>query len=352
MSEAGGGGAAREAALAPPRAHGAPLAAVQLRSTPEDFRVDEVLGFAADGAGEHLLLRVRKRDANTAWVAAALARAAGCAPGAVGYAGLKDRRALCTQWFSVPRPRDGRDLSALAGAGYEVLEAHAHRRKLPRGALAGNRFDIRLCAAAASGAALAQRLGARLERIAARGVPNYFGPQRFGHDGRNLEAAAGRGSRLERGLRLSAARSALFNAITAARVAQDTWEQLQAGDLANIDGGGSLFAVEAADPQLQARCARLEIHPTGALWGAGPPPSGARVHELECTVAAQLPRERALCEAAGLHQERRSLRLRVEELEWLPEAQALRLRFFLRRGSFATAVLRELVATQPLALQE
>ena len=323
-----------------------------MRATPEDFRVDEVLGFAADGTGEHLLLQVRKRNANTAWVAAALAHAAGCAPAAVGYAGLKDRRALCTQWFSVPRPRDGRALAGLSGEGYEVLEAQPHRRKLPRGALAGNRFDIRLAAEGESGEALAQRLAARLGTIAARGVPNYFGPQRFGRDGGNLEATGERLSRFARGLRLSAARSALFNAIAAARVAQGTWERLEVGDLANIDGGGTLFAVERDDPELHARCARLEIHPTGALWGAETPASGACVHELECALAARHRRESALCEAAGLRQERRSLRLRVQDLQWVPEPQALRLRFFLRRGSFATAVLRELVESLPEAAEE
>src|SRR5579864_949147 len=135
---------ARAAALAPPRAHALPLEPATLRAVPEDFAVEEELGFDPSGSGQHLLLKVRKRDANTAWVARALARAAGCRDFDVGYAGLKDRRALAVQWFSVPCPRAGTDLRGLAGEGFEVLEVHAHVRKLPRGALAGNRFALRV----------------------------------------------------------------------------------------------------------------------------------------------------------------------------------------------------------------
>ena len=94
--------------------------------------------------GAHVLVKVRKVNANTQWVARELARFAGCRPEEVGYAGLKDRRAVATQWLSLPRPRAAVDWLSARGADYEVLEAHPHTRKLPRGALAGNRFAIRL----------------------------------------------------------------------------------------------------------------------------------------------------------------------------------------------------------------
>src|SRR6185312_9657247 len=183
-----------EAALDPPRAHGEPLCAGRLRTEPEDFLVEEQLGFAPAGAGQHVLLKVRKRGANTQWVARELARACGCAPRDVGYAGLKDRHALATQWLSV---RSGE---------YEVLEAHRHSRKLPRGALAGNRFIIRIRGTTVEEAPLATRFGA----IATRGVPNYFGPQRFGRGGANLRRVSEDVRALrppERGFILSAARS-------------------------------------------------------------------------------------------------------------------------------------------------
>jgi tRNA pseudouridine13 synthase len=340
------GDAARAAALAPPHAHGAPVAEAVLRACAEDFLVEEDLGFAPSGAGAHLLLRVRKTGANTPWVARELARVLRCRPQEVGYAGLKDRRAVAIQWFSVPRPRQPLDLPALRGEGFEVLEAHAHHRKLPRGALAGNRFAVRLRTDPGAGARLAERLAPRLAAIAARGVPNYFGPQRFGRDGANLDPPGGDLARLpaaERGFRLSAARSVVFNAVLGARVGAGSWERLLAGDLANLDGRGSVFAVEAPDETLEARCARLEIHPTGPLWGAGEPRTGADVLALERRIGADFPAESALCTAAGMTQERRSLRLRVAALGCETESDAVVLRFHLARGSFATAVLRELV---------
>ena len=345
--------AALAAALAPPRAYGAPVAHALVRAAAGDFLVEEELGFAPAGAGTHLLLRVRKIDANTAWVAGQLARLAGCRAHDVGYAGLKDRRAIAVQWFSVPRARAAAELAGARGEGFEVLEAHAHSRKLPRGALAGNRFTLRLRTAPGAGEALAARLAARLAVIGTRGVPNYFGPQRFGRAGANLRPArdgAGHG-RTERGLRLSAARSVVFNALLAARVADGSWERLLAGDVANLDGRGSVFPVESADETLAARCARLEIHPTGPLWGRGPPPTGGAVLALERRVGADFPAQCALCESAGMRAERRSLRLRVAALACEAEPDAAVLRFRLTRGSFATAVLRELVEA-PDALGE
>lgn len=335
------------AALAPPRAFGEPCGNGRLRTEPEDFVVEEDLGFAPSGSGPHVLLRVRKRNANTEWVARELARAAGCRANEVGYAGLKDRHAVAVQWFSVPLPRARSgltlgDLAALRGEGFEVLEAHAHSRKLPRGALAGNRFTIRVRDLNASRNAVAHRLNI----IAQEGVPNYFGPQRFGRDGANLGRIVRDPSLIhprERTYVLSAARSLVFNAVLAARVADGTWCRLEPGDVANLDARGSVFPVETVDEALRERAARLELHPTGPLWGADDLLSQGRVRELEKGVAATFDEARALVAAAGMRQERRSLRLAVRGLEWQWEGANLVLRFWLARGSFATTVLREVV---------
>jgi tRNA pseudouridine13 synthase len=336
-----------EAALDPPRAHGAPLCPGRLRTEPEDFLVEEQLGFEAAGSGQHVLLRVRKRDANTQWIARELARACGCRPGDVGYAGLKDRHALATQWFTVPQSRlSPQDWIGLRSGEYEVLEAHRHSRKLPRGALAGNRFVIRVRGTAIDDAALAGRLDA----IGRRGVPNYFGPQRFGRGGANLKRLGEDVRALrpaERGFILSAARSLVFNAVLAQRVADGSWEHLEPGDLANLDGRASHFRVEAVDEELGARCARLDIHPTGPLWGRDAPPSGGRVQELERRIAAELPQACALAVAAGMEQERRSLRLAVRDLRWRRDAEtrdSIVVEFGLSRGAYATVVLREIFA--------
>lgn len=340
------------AALRPPCAHGVPAAAAVLRAVADDFLVEEDLGFAPAGSGAHLLLKVRKSDANTAWVAGQLARIARCPSRDVGYAGLKDRRAVAVQWFSVPRPRDTLDWLAVSGEGFEVLEAHPHTRKLPRGALSGNFFTVRLRAPDGDGARLAAALAPRVAVIAARGAPNYFGPQRFGRDGANLTRATAGLDRLppaERGFILSAARSVVFNAVLAARVAAGSWERLEAGDLAALDGRGSFFAVDLPDEPLAERCQRLEIHPTGPMWGTGQPGCAGAVRSLEMGTAAQFAVQCALCDAAGMAQERRSLRVRVAGLKCEAESDAVVLRFRLARGSFATAVLRELVeAPEPV----
>lgn len=334
------------AALDPPRAHGAPLCAGTLRTAPEDFIVEEQLGFEAAGAGQHVLLRVRKRDANTQWIARELARACGCRPADVGYAGLKDRHAVATQWFTVPQSRLSPQEWVGRGSGeYEVLEAHRHSRKLPRGALAGNHFVIKVRGTAIEDASLASRLAA----IEARGVPNFFGPQRFGKGGANLKRMSEDMRALaptERGFILSAARSLVFNAVLAERVGDGSWERLEPGDLANLDGRASHFRIEPAeaDEKLAARCAELDIHPTGPLWGRGPPPSGGGVLELEQRVAAGFTAACELVARAGMEQERRSLRLAARELSWRRDpaaADSIILEFRLTRGAYATTVLRE-----------
>ena len=311
--------------------------------------VEEELGFAPAGNGAHLLLKVRKRNANTQWVARELTRLAGCRPADAGYAGLKDRRAVAVQWFSVPRPRGAVDWRGLRCAEFEVLEVHVHTRKLPRGALAGNRFAVRIRAQSGGGEELGERLAPRLEAIGQRGVPNYFGIQRFGRDAGNLHRLDTPLHNLppqQRGFVLSAARSVIFNAVLAARVTAGSWERLSAGDLANLDGRGSVFHVEAVDAELLERCRRLEIHPTGPLWGEGNPESAGEVLELERTIAAHLGPAAAACVAAGMRQERRSLRIAVHELRCEVEAQAVRIHFRLARGCFATAVLAELIETR------
>jgi tRNA pseudouridine13 synthase len=336
-----------DAALDPPRAHGAPLCPGTLRMEPEDFVVEEQLGFEPAGAGQHVLLKVRKRDANTHWIAGELARACGYPARDVGYAGLKDRRAVATQWFTVPQSRLApADWIGIASSEYQVLEAHRHSRKLPRGALAGNRFIIRVRGTAIDDAALASRLAA----IETRGVPNYFGPQRFGRGGANLERLGEDVRRLrpaERGFVLSAARSLVFNAVLAERVSAGSWEHLEAGDLANLDGRASHFVVPAVDETLAARCARLDIHPTGPLWGRGALPSAAGVLELEQRVAAGFTAACDLVVRAGMEQERRSLRLAVRDLHWrrdAADADSVIVEFRLGRGAYATVVLREVFA--------
>jgi tRNA pseudouridine13 synthase len=319
------------------------------RVRPEDFRVVEVLGFEPSGDGPHRLLRVEKRGCNTGWVAGQLARQLGVRGADVGYSGLKDRNAVTEQWFSVPASGPGRlDPDALAAAGIVVLADRPHGRKLRRGVHRANEFRLVLRDVRGDRTTIDDRLAA----IAREGVPNAFGPQRFGRGGRNLELAQAlaQGRRLrrrDRGFALSAARSLIFNALLARRVADGSWQRLLPGDRAGLAGSRSHFAVEEIDIELQTRLATHDVHPTGPLWGRGELPGAGAPAALEREVGRSLAPLDTLLEQAGLSQERRALRLSVEGLTWSWQAGALTLGFTLVAGGFATAVLGALAGIRP-----
>lgn len=328
------------------RAHGEPLVEAAIRTRPSDFIVDEWLGFEPAGTGEHDLLRIEKTDANTHWVAGRLAAHAGVRPVDVGYAGLKDRHAVTTQWFSVRRPnRDGTDWSGFEAGGVRVLETLRHDRKLRPASHAANAFRIAL---RGSGfAAMEKELQARAELIAARGVPNYFGPQRFGRQGRNVALAKSLadGKRLrrnERSYAISTARSLIFNAILERRVRDDSWNRLVAGDRANLDGTNSVFDVDDVTEELAARCSSFDIHPTGTLWGEGAPLTHMEAARLEREVAGVYADFAGGLVANDVKAASRALRMRVDDFSIEVADDVVRLSFVLRAGAYATSVIREL----------
>ncbi|MBL8261166.1 MAG: tRNA pseudouridine(13) synthase TruD [Xanthomonadaceae bacterium] len=330
-----------------PHAHGVPALVARMRTSPEDFVVEEIDTFEASGAGEHLLLTVEKRGMNTAFAAKRIAQWAGVAESAIGYAGLKDRHAVTRQRFSVWIPKKvSPDVATLDSDELRVLEHAWHARKLPRGALAGNRFVLTLRDVEGD----VGEIDARLGTIAERGVPNYFGEQRFGRGGRNVDKAlamfAGRRvPREERTHLLSAARSELFNRVLAARVQAGHWDAPLDGEVWSLDGSRSVFGPEPWSEALAVRLAAFDIHPGGPLWGRGELRSDGEVKALELATLSD-PTSLSLrdgLERAGLEQERRALRLRPSDLAWeWPEPGVLRLRFGLPPGCYATTVLAEL----------
>ena len=330
-----------------PRAHGPAALAARMRATPEDFRVDELDAFEPSGQGEHLLLTIEKRGMNTAFAAKRLAEWAGIPEMGVSYAGMKDRHAVTRQRFSVHLPRKvAPDLALLESDEFHVLDSHWHARKLPRGALAGNRFVLVLREVAGDRATIE----ARLQDIAGHGVPNAFGEQRFGREGDNVTHAlamfAGRRvKRDQRTMLLSAARSALFNRVLDARVADGSWNRALDGEVWMLDGSRSVFGPEPFDEALAARLAAFDIHPTGPLWGRGElrTTGAARAIETDALSEPVLVRLREGLEAAGLKQERRALRLRPDDLAWTWLGDdVLQLTFALPPGAYATTVLAEL----------
>jgi len=328
-----------------PLAYGGSVLSARFRVEPEDFQVEEIDGFEPAGQGEHLLLTVEKRGMNTVFAAKRIARWAGIPEMGVGYAGLKDRHAVTRQRFSVHLPkRVAPPLEGLVSDELRVLDSTWHNRKLPRGALKGNRFLLRLRGVEGDVAAIE----ARLQAIAAQGLPNYFGGQRFGRDGDNVDAArrmfAGqRVPRDQRSMYLSAARSALFNAVLAERVSVGDWATGAEGDVWMLDGSQSVFGPEPATPELAARAAAQDIHPTGPMWGLGELRSDQAVKALELRVLEPFADLRAGLEAAGLKQERRALRVRVADLAWQwPAPDQLLLGFALPPGAYATGLLATL----------
>ncbi len=363
--------------------HGEPLFTAMLRESAEDFVVDEILDLAPDitGSRAHLWLQVEKRELNTTDVVADVARLFACPARDVGYSGLKDRRALTRQWFSVPTELaadwvaelgEGDAVSVLervntacVDARWRVLNAEWRSRKLRRGTHSGNRFSITLreVAPLSDPATLEARVAARVELLRAEGFPNAFGPQRFGAAARNVSsvrrlfARAGspqrpRGQRQkqERGMLLSAARSLVFNQVLDARVADGSWNQALEGEPLLLSGSNSRFVPDSVDDDIVRRLQQKDISPSGPLPGQG---DGGAIGECLALEEVVLERESALVAglvAARVDADRRALRAEARELTCEPMVggdgtgadDTWQLEVVLDTGVFATSLLNEL----------
>ena len=340
--------------IAPQRlAHAGSLPVVtgRIKRHAEDFRVEEILGYELDGAGSHVWLKIQKQNANTEWVARRISKFAAVRPGDVGFAGLKDRVAVTSQWFSVDLAgRRQPDWVAFNSKELEILEVARHSRKLRRRAFSANRFTIIVRDLHGD----VDSVELRLQQLSVQGVPNYFGEQRFGRNASNIlrahEMICGKHrerNRHRRGLYISAARALLFNRVLSHRLTTGTWDSALAGDVMMLDGSRSIFSLEEADDSIRRRVRELDIHPTGPMWGTGelPVKGSARALEEEaiktCDVWCQG------LEKVGLKQERRALRLKLTDLRWSWEPHdELHLSFRLPPGGYATSVLRELVSRE------
>ncbi len=310
-----------------PNAYPVSGASATLKFLNEDFIVTELPLQLPAGEGEHLWLDVEKNGANTAYVAQQLAEAAGVQDRDVGYAGLKDRYAITRQWFSIYLPKgETPDLSSLQHPEFKVLSQRRHVKKLRPGDLQGNRFRIVLRDVTGD----REAIETSLQAVASQGVPNYFGAQRFGFEGGNVElgrAMLAREIRVrnpkKKGIYLSAVRSFVFNEVLALRIQQGLWGQTLPGDVMNEAG-----------------------QPTGPLWGRGRVSTTDDAQALENGVAE---RHATLCdgmEHAGLDQDRRALVASPGGMAWQwLQADQLVLNFSLPAGNYATSVLNEILRT-------
>lgn len=319
-----------------------------LGSNPEDFRVDEIPAYAASGDGEHRLIRLEKVGMTTLDLVRVVSRAAKIQEREVGYAGLKDKHAITSQWLSVPFRSTPPEQWELPDS-IRILEVGRHHNKLRTGHLRGNRFALRLTGTHPESR---ERLAPLVERLQ-RGSWNAFGAQRFGHGGENLGRALAwiRGQEQLRGPRArfltkfypSVIQSELFNRYLLVRRDHGI-KSLLPGEVVRLDGKRSCFVVDDLASE-QARYDRGELHPQGPLFGKKMLASASRATELEREVLAGLglgePELEALGRVApGTH---RDVWLRLEGLEATVEASGnVRLSFSLGAGSYATLVAREL----------
>jgi tRNA pseudouridine13 synthase len=361
-------------------AYGGPVATGKIKAIPEDFFVDELLGFEPSGEGEHVFLHIEKRALTTLAVRDKIAALASCKSMDVGYSGLKDKWAVTRQWFSVYLPGgDQLDWQSLAeqadsdngsGSYIKLLTVCRHAKKLRRGAHKANAFKLvvsslsaglneELSAGLSTGADdLNEQLTLKIKALCEQGVPNYFGEQRFGKSNlpkaRALFSANKRMPREQRSLCLSAARSYLFNRVLDARIAASNWSTYVDGDVLMLDGSRSRFVLDAEGDsvagssekmaaEIEQRLAQGDIHISGPMCGRGCSGVTAAAEQLE---AAAISDEIALVEGLdrqGVDVARRPLRCFPKHFEWQLEDEKCHLSFILPTGSYATVLIRELV---------
>lgn len=328
------------------RVYGTPKSTASFKSVPEDFQVNEYFDGQFSGQGEHIVLKIEKRGLTTEEVVKSLARLINKPAKLISYAGLKDRQALTTQWLSIHAPGETIEgVESLAAPGWRVLESTRHHKKLRPGFLTGNHFVMRLREVSDPNDVIQ-----RLEQIKTTGVPNYFGEQRFGIECGNLFKAEellvnGRKvkDRFLKGMYCSAARSWLYNLILAQRVQELTWNRPLAGDVMQLEGSNSIFVVDDVDEEMIRRVKEHDISPASPLPGKTKNKVKDTALQLIEEVYADWQPWLVGLERLGLEESWRANILHVTQLNYVLHEQQLELSFTLPAGSYATALLRELV---------
>tara|TARA_B110000008_G_scaffold252991_1_gene267959 strand:+ start:347 stop:1450 length:1104 start_codon:yes stop_codon:yes gene_type:complete len=347
---------------------GEPTARGMLKQKFADFKVSEELGFEMVGNGEHLFLYIKKQNLSTIEVARKIAAVAEARIAMVGYAGMKDKRAECTQWFSVPLQKEKGAvkenenqsiISRLEDENIKIISTVRNNRKLKIGSHKRNLFDITLrnCLEGR------EEFDANLDKIKQFGVPNYYGFQRFGRELSNLKQVdklihdpqtntKRRQKSFKKGMLISAARAYVFNQVLSSRITNNNWSQFVAGDVINLDGTARNFIVEegAWDATLQKRLENFDIHLTGPLLGKVDSKdkyiSSGKAADIEKAEVDKYPKILEYLQKIGAKSSRRPLRFLPEELRWAwLDDCTLNLSFALSPGAYATSLLREVCKT-------
>ena len=329
-------------------AYTSPATNGHIKSQASDFIVEEQLSFSPEGTGEHVFLQIQKTGENTEYIARLLARTAGVRQRDIGFAGLKDRHAITTQWFSIWLPgKESPDWSIIETENIKILHITRHTRKLKRGALTGNQFSLLIRNFSGD----KQRCEQQLNAIKTQGFPNYFGMQRFGIQGQNINTALALFAGIkklkpqQRSLYLSAARSYLFNQILSQRVHLNNWNTVIPGDVLMFNDSKSHFKVEKLDNNLIERITTLSLHATACLYGKGDLATDDEALVIEQQIISEYPNLTTGLLKFNTEMDRRALRAVPERFNWqFIDEQQLHLAFFLHSGSYATALLREIIS--------
>ena len=328
-----------------------------------DFVVQEDLGFSPSGFGNHIFVSVTKKGLTTIDVAKKISEVAGHKLSSIGYSGMKDKNGECTQWFSFPLTDNVEQiLSSIEDANLSVVASKLNERKLKIGSHRRNFFDItiRNCAGGQD------TFEDRLQAIREYGVPNYFGMQRFGHKMQNVIAfyesiisdessvsTCKKANRYKvnsttRGIQISAARAFLFNEVLSARLNMENWTTYLPGDVLNLDGTESYFLLEEDDQRekIQRRLDIFDIHISGPLAGIIKLKDKyvTRLKAADIELGSLNKYEELLIGLKNLNvmASRRPLRFRAENLQWFwINRNTLKVTFSLRKGCYATSLLRE-----------
>jgi len=317
----------------------------RIRQEPEDFVVDEIPAYEPCGEGEHVFVRLRKRGLTTDDAMRAISRQVGCSPRNIGCAGRKDKRAVTSQWLSFPSESEAR-LKELDLPGVEVLEVSRHTNKLRTGHLHGNRFTI-LIRGVEDGAV--ERAEAVVEHVARQGMPNAFGPQRFGRRGDNVEVALewirGKAARPPRGKRegrllVSSLQAGLFNQVVEARLELGGLSKVLSGDVVKRHDSGGMFVAEDL-AEVNERSASGLVSATGPMFGTKMwwPEGEALELEKSILAASELDVDDLARFKAYGKGTRRLLRIFPGALTVEPVDEGLKLSFELESGAFATTLL-------------
>jgi tRNA pseudouridine13 synthase len=332
-----------------------PKCTATLKQYPADFVVKEQLSFEPEGEGTHAFLWIEKNSLNTQDVINQLSRFTGLQAKHIGYAGLKDKQAMTSQWFSINlEGLSEPDWSEFSFPNISIKSVSYHKKKLKVGSILSNEFSIILRDVCESDVSELNKksIESRIEKIIQYGVPNYFGPQRFGIDNQNIKKADAWFSskikikqRSQKSIILSAARSFLFNYLLSQRIEKYGWNNLVSGEVMMLDGSHSIFTVDdIEDADIKSRFEEKDIHPTLSLWGQGELLSTANLLQLEKDLSVDYPLWCKAMENKGLKQQRRAIRVFPQNLKftWLEDNQ-LQLQFSLAKGCYATSIIRELI---------